>query len=208
MLKKLRSRSGASIIFALFIFLFCAFVGASILVIASTTTGELSDKQKNDQAYYTLTSLADYLSGELTNTTFYYDQDLDECKLYPSDAVLGNTVMAMAKDVSINLASDITSPSNKYILEFSFSGNVSDTALGDDPVKAEFVMNSDYDITVTMSIPGAGSQSVYMEFKAAPFENIDHSSYTGFERVEGSAATRIPVSVTWTEGKMLTGGSR
>ncbi len=208
MLKKLRSRSGASIIFALFIFLFCAFVGASILTIASTTTGELSDKQKNDQAYYTLTSLADYLSGELTNTTFYYDQDASKCKLHPSDAVLGNTVLAMAKEVSANLAADITSPSNKYTLEFSFSGNVSDTALGDDPVEAEFVMNSDYDITVTMSIPGAGSQSVYMEFKAAPFENIDHSSYTGFERVDGSAATRIPVSVTWTEGKMLTGGSR
>ena len=211
MLKKLRSRSGASIIFALFIFLFCAFVGASILVIASTTTGELSDKQKNDQAYYTLTSMADYLSGELTNTTFYYDQDLDNCKLYPSDAVLGNTVLAMAKEVSGNLASDIAKSSTKHTLEFSFvsdTGSVSDTALGDKPVVAEFVMNSDYDITVTMKVKNAGSQSVYMEFKAAPFENIDHTSHTGFERVEGSAATRIPVSVTWTEGKILTGGSR
>ena len=211
MRKKLQSRSGASIVFALFIFLFCAFVGASILVIASTTTGELSDKQKNDQAYYTLTSLADYLSGELTNTTYYYAEETSNCRVYPDSGVLDNTVLAMANQISANLRNDITTPSDPQTLTFTFASDddsLSSTALGSDPVQAQFVMNSDYDITVTMNIPGAGSQSVYMEFKAAPYENIDHSAYTGYERVDGSAATRIPVSVTWTEGQILTGGSR
>ena len=213
MLKKLQSRSGASIVFALFIFLFCAFVGAIILVIASTTTGELSDKQKNDQAYYTLTSLADYLSGELTNTTYYYSSDATQRRIYPSGGVLDNTILALANEISGNLQSDITTPSDPQTLTFKFvsaAGDdaLSNTALGSEDVQAQFVMNSDYDITVTMNIPGAGSQSVYMEFKAAPFENINHTADTGFERVEGSSETRIPSSVTWTEGQILTGGSR
>ena len=215
MKKKLQSRSGASIVFALFIFLFCAFVGASVLVIASTTTGELSDKQKSDQAYYTLTSLADYLSGELTNTTYYYDVSYETdpagtivSRLYPSSGVFNATIKAMADQISRNLKADNTTPSDPQVLSFSFAGSVNETALGTDPVRVEFVMTSDYDITATLDIPNIGSQSVYMEFKAAPYENIDHSSYKGFERVEGSAATRIPVSVTWTEGKILTGGSR
>ena len=212
MKKKLQSRSGASIVFALFIFLFCAFVGASILVIASTTTGELSDKQKNDQAYYTLTSLADYLSGELTDTTYYYDVNSEGAiasRLYPDSGIFNKALKAMADKVSENLSHDSTTPSNTEVMYFTFSAEaVSSTALGSDPVRVQLVMNSDYDITATLDIPAVGSQSVYMEFKAAPYENIDHSSYKGFERVEGSAATRIPVSVTWTEGRILTGGSR
>ena len=217
MKKKLQSRSGASIIIALFIFLFCAFVGASILVIASTTTGELSDKQKSDQAYYTLTSLADYLSGELTDTTYYYDVVYTELhpegqitsRLYPNSGIFNSALKSMADDVSTNLSHDNTNPSNTEVMYFTFSAEaVSSTALGSDPVRVQLVMNSDYDITATLDIPDLGSQSVYMEFKAAPFENINHAAYTGFERAEGSAETRIPISVTWTEGKILTGGSR
>ena len=215
MLKKLQSRSGASIVFALFIFLFCAFVGASILMIASTTTGELSDKQKNDQAYYTLTSLADYLSSELTNTTYYYDVSYVTdpagtiaSRLYPSTGIFNGAIKDMADQVSGHLRYDDTTPSDTKVMTFTFSAAaVSNTALGSEPVRVRFVMNADYDITATLDIPDVGSQSVYMEFKAAPYENIDHTSHTGYERVEGSDATRIPISVTWTEGQILTGGS-
>lgn len=215
MRKKLQSRSGASIVFALFIFLFCAFVGASILVIASTTTGELSDKQKNDQAYYTLTSLADYLSGELTNTTYYYDVSYETdpagtiaSRLYPTTGIFNSAVKEMADQVSGHLRYDNTTPSDPKVMTFTFSSEaVNNTALGSEPVRVRFIMNADYDITVTLDIPDVGSQSVYMEFKAAPYENIDHSAYTSYERVEGSADTRIPISVTWTEGQILTGGS-
>ncbi len=67
--RKLRSRRGASITFALLIFLVCAVVGSVVLTAATAASGRMSKLAEMDQRYYSVTSAADLLAQELSNKT-------------------------------------------------------------------------------------------------------------------------------------------
>lgn len=56
--RKLRSERGASISFALLLFLVCATVGSVILVAATSASGRLSRLAESDRRYYSVTSAA------------------------------------------------------------------------------------------------------------------------------------------------------
>jgi len=56
--KKLNSRKGASITYALLIFLVCAVVGSAVLVAGTAASGRMSKIAENDQRYYAVTSAA------------------------------------------------------------------------------------------------------------------------------------------------------
>ena len=66
--RKLRSETGASITYALLLFLVCAALSAVILVAATTSAGRMSNIAEADQQYYAVTSaaelLVDLLDGE------------------------------------------------------------------------------------------------------------------------------------------------
>ena len=65
--KKLRSRTGASISFALLLFLVCMVVGAVVLAAGTTAAGRISKAVEMDQRYYSVTSAAELLAQELNN---------------------------------------------------------------------------------------------------------------------------------------------
>lgn len=69
MAEKLSSRTGASITFALLLFLVCAALSAVILVAATTASGRMSSIAGTDQRYYSVTSAADLLRDELSGGT-------------------------------------------------------------------------------------------------------------------------------------------
>ena len=56
--KKLNSRKGASITYALLIFLVCAVVGSAVLVAGTVSSGRMSQVAEYDQRYYAVTSAA------------------------------------------------------------------------------------------------------------------------------------------------------
>ena len=58
---KLRSERGASISYALLLFLVCAVVGSVVLVAATSASGRLSGLAKADQRYYSVTSAAELI---------------------------------------------------------------------------------------------------------------------------------------------------
>ena len=58
---KLRSETGASITYALLLFLVCAVVGSVVLVAATSASGRLSGLAETDQRYYSVTSAAEYM---------------------------------------------------------------------------------------------------------------------------------------------------
>ena len=58
---KIRSRTGASISFALLIFLVCAVISSIVIVAASAASGRLSTVREMDQRYYAATSAAEAL---------------------------------------------------------------------------------------------------------------------------------------------------
>ncbi len=60
---KLTSQSGASITFALLLFLVCAVVSAIVLAAGTAASGRMSGSVKNDQRYYSVTSACEMLIG-------------------------------------------------------------------------------------------------------------------------------------------------
>ena len=66
---KLQSRRGASITFALLLFLVCAVISSVVIVAASTAGGRLSTVREMDQRYYAATAAADVLRETLDGKT-------------------------------------------------------------------------------------------------------------------------------------------
>ena len=59
--EKLKSQRGASMTFALLLFLVCAVVSSIVIVAATSTSGRFSEMVKMDQRYYSVTSAAGLL---------------------------------------------------------------------------------------------------------------------------------------------------
>lgn len=62
--RKLRSNEGASLSFALLLFLFFVIIGIIILTAGTVASGRLADKAKMDQRYYRVTSAVEFLRDE------------------------------------------------------------------------------------------------------------------------------------------------
>ena len=67
--KKLRSRAGASITFALLLFLVCAVLSVVILVAATTAAGRIAGIAQSDQRYYSVTSASALLKQMIEGET-------------------------------------------------------------------------------------------------------------------------------------------
>lgn len=63
--QKLRSQRGASITYALLIFLVCAVVSSIVIVAGTTAAGRMSNLAESDQRYYAVTSAAGLLQSAL-----------------------------------------------------------------------------------------------------------------------------------------------
>ena len=63
--KKLRSQRGASITFALLIFLVCAVVGSVVLAAGTAASGRLAELAEYEQRYHAVNSAAELLSKEI-----------------------------------------------------------------------------------------------------------------------------------------------
>ena len=73
LMKKLHSDRGASLTFALLLFLVCAAVGSVVLASATATAGRVSENYDYDQRYYAVTSAAELLRSALGGQTFTYE---------------------------------------------------------------------------------------------------------------------------------------
>lgn len=62
---KLKTQKGASITFALLLFLVCAVISSVVIVAATTAAGRMSQLPQMDQRYYAVTSAANLLKSEI-----------------------------------------------------------------------------------------------------------------------------------------------
>ena len=63
----LRSQTGASITFALLLFLICSLVGALVITAGTTAAGRMANLAEMDQRFYSVSSAAKLLEDELNN---------------------------------------------------------------------------------------------------------------------------------------------
>ena len=68
--QKLTSQSGASITYALLLFLVCAVVSSVVLAAGTAASGRMSKSVENDQRYYAVTSAAELLKNQLDGKTW------------------------------------------------------------------------------------------------------------------------------------------
>ncbi len=75
--RKLGSQAGASITFALLLFLVCAVISSVVIVAATAAGGRLSKLAEMDQRYYAVTSAAELLKHEIDGKTMIVTQSRD-----------------------------------------------------------------------------------------------------------------------------------
>ena len=66
---KLKSENGASIFFALLLFLLCIVVSTIVITAASASAGRLADLAKMDQKYYLVNSVSDLIRNDANENT-------------------------------------------------------------------------------------------------------------------------------------------
>lgn len=93
---KLKSKSGASITFALLLFLVCAVVSSIVIVAGTTASGRLSKMAEMDQRYYSVTSAAklliDLIDGESVTVEIEREETYDKDHTFEK-AVLSKFVL-------------------------------------------------------------------------------------------------------------------
>ena len=72
--KKMASKEGASITYALLLFLVCAVVSSVILAAGTAASGRISQSVETDQRYYAVTSAARILKDEVEQCVLRFDQ--------------------------------------------------------------------------------------------------------------------------------------
>ncbi len=94
--KKLNNERGASITWALLIFLVCTVVGSAVLVAGTAAAGRMSKLAENDQRYYAVTSTAGLLRDVLKEPiTVTRTKSRDSCTFsYSPDDKLKETIVS------------------------------------------------------------------------------------------------------------------
>ena len=126
--RKLRSEKGASITFALLLFLVCAVLSAVVLVAATTTAGRMANIAETDQRYYSVVSAAELVSEVAESKTVSVFKFEGDSKYY--------TFMKPAEEVSEadffagSASLPETDPSAEEMVEDTSSRPLPDVAAG------------------------------------------------------------------------------
>jgi len=114
-MRKLRSEKGASISFALLLFLVCAVAGSVILTAATAAAGRMSRLAESDQRYYSVTSAAELLKKEFDGASVTIVETTISGVVQTfnyRDEITGTTDLPESKTTSVN-GEEITSLSQQ-----------------------------------------------------------------------------------------------
>ena len=114
--QKLKSQTGASITFALLLFLVCAVVGSVVLTAGTAAAGRLSELAESDQRYYSVTSAAQLLRTMVERETVTIvktdkstdasagssSPDMSEDTAYPVYTINGDTIYPSSPSVELD----------------------------------------------------------------------------------------------------------
>lgn len=115
--QKLKSQTGASITFALLLFLVCAVVGSVVLTAGTAAAGRMSELAKMDQRYYSVTSAVQLLQDIISDQTIevtedgtasFRDEELPqpEFLLEAAKALVEKKSISKELSISLNLSND------------------------------------------------------------------------------------------------------
>lgn len=213
--RKLRSRKGASMSFALLIFLVCAVVSASVIVASSAAAGRMSERAATDQRYYAVTSAAGLLKSDFDGvkaTVEYIRTDSGTTTPATTELIRGGTALKpedcpLISDASSRLVSKLAGntldPASR-----AFTLSCGETATGA-KLDCELVEHVDagqkqltYEIRNLTDASG-GNQVVYT--LCATFNANVSRSELQVKLATGGTQTRVTTTVVWTLGSIRKG---
>ena len=150
---KMTSQSGASITYALLLFLVCAVVSSVILAAGTAAAGRMSQSVESDQRYYAVSSAVELIKDLLDGQTYSE-------KTVTTTFVSGETTKTTTLGVGIN-SSDLLAVLGKKALEWEenpASGFSSDSSSA---FSSAFTLavdgNADLKVTIIPTITSSGS---------------------------------------------------
>ena len=210
---KLKDNTGASITYALLLFLVCAVVGSVVLAAGTAAAGRMSQSVETDQRYYAVSSAASVLKKELDN----------------KDASVGFTVNAEGvrsfssfKGSRSTFSDSIPASLNMSITDYASAVATGIMSAGTQPVVLDLVLpNKNPNITakvaVTVTPPSDSNDpvlqlDVYNESTdSEPTYKLRLVFHAGIDEIrgkkrdsEGNEITTVTDKITWSFYKIST----
>lgn len=211
-LDKLRSRTGASISFALLLFLVCAVLCSVILTAATAASGRMSNMAETDQRYYAVTSAAelmkDLINGKTvkiekittgTRTETYNDGSVSSSTSY-GDEYTVKLDSTEADRISPSFSSIQVDAAYKYF-KGGESGNL--TLESSSSLKSALGFEGDEDslkVTIVETVDSNGNITFKLERDGYKMEIVFSASVTGptTTEVAGASSTAITSETEYT----------
>ena len=224
---KVRSRTGASISFALLLFLVCAVLCSVILTAATTASGRMSNLAETDQRYYAVTSAAELMKGLINGQTVKIEKITTGIRTETYNNGLVSTSMdydnvhytlkinsTEVTEPNPSFASIVVDAAYKY---FKGGGSRNLTLASSDALKSALGFSGDADslkVIIDETVDSNGNISFTLERDGYKMEIVFSASVTGptTTEVEGAITTTttsatestITTEMTKTETTTLT----
>lgn len=187
--RKLRSNRGASITFALLIFLVCAIVSGVVIVAASTAGGRMSGMKETDQRYFAATAAAHVLQDIFDDKTVVVNYN----PANPAGTAVADTTNVVLKTAS----------------EAIIKGTDYNTAIGPISGPADEGETSPYNCTIKPSLKNG---LLYFDIKADGGTRINSGAYTltivfssNVKKPDAGSSSSAKATVTWSLNSLSRG---
>ena len=218
--RKLRSRRGASITFALLLFLVCAVVSSVVIVAATAAAGRMSERAQIDQRYYAVSSAVSLLRDECTDVRVVTRHTENA-----SGAITSGPTVTQLVDLSTDTPTVISSDSyGNYpiltdatvLLVQKIEGDTPDTSAADATLAltaGTTVENAALNCTIEEFIKGqskqmvlrVGNQAAEGVTKRYILDLTLNASLRQSKRESGAGSTVVTTTVEWKLGDIRKG---
>ena len=179
---KLKTQKGASITFALLLFLVCAVISSVVIVAATTAAGRMSQLPQMDQRYYAVTSAANLLKSEIDGKTVVVErtksgESISYTAKYKTDDVTVKTILKDASESLVKRLDEKTTPS-PTLPDRTFVLKVDDTESCD--IKETVQSNGllEFEINNKVTIPASNVYTLLIVFAPNIRESATDESST------------------------------
>lgn len=207
--QKLKSQTGASITFALLLFMVCAVVGSVVLTAGTAAAGRMSELAKMDQRYYSVTSAAqllrDTIDGQQVSVTQTFVAENGGTPTQQGNEVFEGSDSPILKDAAGKLAE--TSSIDEEGLKSEWTLSTTDHASLNVKIEETLLADGTMTMLISNSVDNSsggtsGSPYIYtlqMVFSADKTESVDSRTkeqYSGGEKIKTVTETKT-TNITW-----------
>ncbi len=224
--QKLNSRRGASILFAILIFMMCILAGTAALTAASANSGRYAHMKADQQRYLSVASAAQLLTEEFTRNSFTANLNVTETR--DKDMVTSREVEkgGTATDEGIEFGGELAGLLKEYFSKLCWAdAGVKDPAPGlaggtydrpadpfrttltlkaegMDDVTAELEVNG-YDVTIVLYAGAKDSYRTQIRLTAMKTENVTNMNKKFTEDDKVITTWVSEVTVRWPEENVI-----